>query len=316
MNDKINTTLAIVFRTPFRAIRAAQLGFDGRHLQGAGGMRQSDHQRGYPAAALRPAEDHLRCLEEEGRIGRDGAVLLCGTRNVINNRRALMVRDGVLYQGRDEEAHRSRRPYYGIAGTKDGRIEARAIDFREGVDPDLAFFVSGTPTAWNGSGVPLELMACEAADPSHAWHVERTDPRSVAIARVFEEQRHASVEEASAALLATADGLPRCENYLHHCLAVGPDALYNIIAVGSLERLGEIALAAGATSSIAVEQGGSVQLGIRMPGKPHAPLFTSWYFRCPAICVFAYEVTVDGTGRVPIEGVPDMLGTEAWRAER
>jgi hypothetical protein len=80
----------------------------------------------------------------------------------------------------------------------------------------------------------------------------------------FIEHLYSTQEDASRALLARADELGLFgvqENYFHHALAVGDDALYDIMAHASLQDIGRLSLAVGAgRGCVVVDNGGSPNL--------------------------------------------------------
>ncbi|MCR9245098.1 MAG: hypothetical protein NXI31_08695 [bacterium] len=302
----VQVDLSIIHRTPVQAIHRLELGFDPLHLSGAGAMEQSTHARGYSPYATRTAADHLRVLEKQGRIDSASFCTVESARNLVNNPRCLAwTRDHGFCAERNEDPTASQRGYYGLHRNTAGGLATRLLDLREPIPDNTEWFLSGTPVLWDDEICDLNTLCTEASDAAHVWQLERTDERSQRLARVFLDQRHEKRSIAADALRGAADGLPRNSNYLHHGIGVGgergEELLISVIAIGSLERIGEVARTAGARSLVVIDNGGSVSYALRRPGMALQDLYTAWYHRPQAVAVLACELAVDPNGRVPFD---------------
>ena len=305
----ITTDLAIVNRIPFAEIEHICLGMDVDKLSGAAAMFQATHQRGYDPSAMKTAAKHLELMEKKSAIDSNSFAIVESCRNLVNNKRcfAYFGETESFCAPKGEAPTRSERPYYGLEFKNDGAVLAHCVDFRQTAAPSISTFLTGTPVLWNNEVSELELLCVEASDSTHVWKIERKDPVSLKLTRVFELTKHAPLDIAAYELIRTANTLPRDDSYLHHAIGVCAEALYSIVAVGSLERIGQIAKNAGATSAIVVDNGGSVSFGLRRPGRELRHLYESWYFREPAVAVIAYQLTADPDGWAPFQGKSDLL---------
>jgi hypothetical protein len=171
---------------------------------------------------------------------------------------------------------------------------------------------TGLPVLWDSCILSLPELLPEAGDFAHVYNFKDGPDHAMDVeayrrlAAVYESVLHASAEEASAALIAAAPNYGRARGYLHNCIGISDDAVVLIVAHGRLERLGELAKAAGCTHALIIDNGGSPQISVRRPGGELRPIIESHYWRPPSIAVAAFQIATDtGSERMP------MIGEEA-----
>lgn len=305
----VTTDLAIITRTPFTDIKNICLSMNKERLGSSVGLNHATHERGYSPDALKTVDQHLDALEAEGHIEVNSYTIVESCRNLINNMRCFAYFGDAEYfcANQNELPLHSERPYYGLMFLNDGTIKSECVDFRQVPMPTMPVYLTGTPVLWNDDVCDLETLCVEAGDSAHVWKLERSEPLAIELASIFENTRHAPADIAAAELIKAANNRPRQDSYLHHAIGVDSQALYSIIAVGPLERIGQIAKDAGASSAIVVDNGGSVSLSLRRPGQKLRTLYESWYFREPAVAVIAYQLNTDINDRVPFNGFAGHL---------
>lgn len=299
---------SFAFTVPADSLRKSTLLYDHQALDGCGGIDPTDYSnRDYPEHSRKTLSSWLDDLK--GQTSR--TVLIQTWRNAVQNPRCIMwSREQGICQSRHEHAERSRRPYYGIAVLKSGKL--RAVKFLPSAgmpDDDVQQFGAGIPVLWSGQVLTIEQIAPEVADLSHLWRlpVSSTYPTSERdretfdrLRAVFELHRHATTEEAAEAILDAARGrtepripaLAREENYLHQAIGVLPDGgLVIVVAHGSLEQIGELAREAGATHAVVIDNGGSPAIALkRRPDAELRTLVESYYHRPLSIAAAVHEI--------------------------
>jgi hypothetical protein len=265
---------------------------------------------------LREPAEHLRTLEDSGLIDRGKLVLTQTHRNCPQNDRCPIYSHLTgICQNKHELATSSMRPYYGIAHLSDGRLRPEALDFRKPVPSDIRYFSAGTVVLWEDKVCDDRMIVTETADPSHMWDLQadaangspgKDVHEADRLSALFRKFRHASADEAATALLSAATGHGRQTCYLHNALAVGGDCVIIVVAHGSLEAIGSLCKQAGASHAVIMDNGGSVNIGLRRVGMPLRSIVESHYHRPLTITLCAFELDFDEAGRSPFVGWPTV----------
>ena len=282
-------------------LTGAYLYFDPR-LCGSGGIDTADMSRDYPEDCRKPLSAWLTRHDAE-QIPK-GASLVQTFRDLIQNPRCIAYTEELgLCQSSHEQASLSQRPYFGISFLADGRLRADRFLPSEGFPEEIRQFGAGTPVLWEGRVLTLREFAPEASDPSHVWRFqsgsnEADMKRFRSLQSIFMEYRHEPEDIAAEALLREAASDPpltRERSYLHNALGVREDSgLVIVVANGSLETIGQIALEAGATHAIVVDNGGSPAIAVRKsPDSELRTLCESYYHRPLSVAVAIYDIDPD-----------------------
>lgn len=219
-----------------------------------------------------------------------------------------------IWPRKDEDPRQSKRPYYGIAYCSDKTFRFVAMDFSKDVAEEIVWFVSGIPVLIDGKVPEVAEMVTEVYDPPHLFNLKvgesrgivRADDKGAAskLKECFENNLYAAAPEASEELMAKARALGVADqisnDYFHHAIGVNDDSVYIIMAHGSLQQLGHLALAAGAKGAVVVDNGGSPSILHRLPGEELRTIIENYYFRPPTIACIAYAIRRVDPKLIPI----------------
>lgn len=278
---------------PGDLLTGAELLFDHALLNGCGGIDLNDNtRRGYPDAARK----ELR-VWYENLAPSPGIRLVQTWRNLVQNPRSPAY-DRLLgiCQSRHERAELSRRPYYGIGFLSNGKVRGVRFLPSHGLPDDVVQFGPGTCVLEDERVRTIEEMAPDIGDFPHLWRFAKDSSvdRIERLRAVFDQVLHAPAEEAAAAILDEARGLPREHHYLHQAVGTRADGgVVIVVAHGSLEEIGEKARAAGAVFAVVVDNGGSPAVALYRPKVGLRTLVESYYHRPRAIAVAAYALKAD-----------------------
>lgn len=314
----LSLSLLSILRIPFSTIKNAHLLLRQEKLRGQGGIDPvKGRESKIPQDAKPPVNDHLAEAEAQGAIGDTDYVILETCRNVFQNMRCpayLKASKERIWQRKDEDPRLSVRPYYGIAYCSDEKFRFMAMNFREPVADEIVWFVSGIPVLIDGSVPEVALIAPEVYDPPHLFNLKvgesrrivRADDKGAAIElqECFKQNLYEAGPKASQALMATARALGVAgqinNDYFHHAIGVNDDSVFIIMAHGSLQQVGRLALAAGARGAVVVDNGGSPSLLHRVPGVGLRTIVENYYFRPGAIACIAYAIRRADPKMIPV----------------
>jgi len=237
------------------------------------------------AHARKTVIEHIESLLKFGRIKPDHPVLVISIRNVLSNLRCGVWVKGltasfITVQG---ESTVATRPYH-IIGMRKGNLFAGELVPTKDSLADFDWLFSGVPVVWDSKTVHLNRIVTEVADPAHIWKLPRghhPDKTSTSekqweeMNKIFCNSLTWKREAAGEAILtaATEMKLERESNYLHNLLGIDADRnLLQLIAVGTLENLGNTMKRMGATHALMVDNGGSIAVHFYPKGVKHHSL--------------------------------------------
>lgn len=236
---------------------------------------------------LTPAEHLARPSGGARFVDRGQGLIMISARNVLSNLRCLGYVRGEtpVPVGVTGELIASRRPFFALAGMRDGAAVIAEFDGRRRPPEEWDWFVTGVPVLVDDepADVVFRRLVAEAADHSHVWALPRgRHPRATDESRghwamlhdLFVAHLDAPAVDAAETLMryAADHGLVREGGILHNVLGVDDRGrLLHRIEQGRLEEIGQRLRALGARRALCLDNSGSSGVRYRPPGADRPP---------------------------------------------
>jgi hypothetical protein len=307
-NDlRLSLSMCSVLRIPFDAIAHAELLFREEFLAGAGGINPVDGRKtALPPEAKPSMAELIADARRKGLIDATEYLVCVSGRNGFQNGRCpLLARrtKQLIWQRNDEDPRESKRPYPGIACLSDNTFAVLSMDFQR-VPGNVKWFIAGIPVQIGGRVLETAEIITSVYDPPHLFDLRVSAARGITrgndgdlakqIQATFVEHLYSTQEDASLALTARVAELGPFniqEDYFHHAIAVGDDAVYDIMAHASLQDIGRLSLAVGARGGcIVCDNGGSPEQAHMAPSEGLRGLVRNFYWRAPTIACVAFAL--------------------------